>query len=54
MNNYTMTFKAWDEEGNSSYKTMTIQASDVDDASSKFYDLWQDEDVVLLIIDKVK
>lgn len=54
MNNYKMTFKEWDEAGYSSYKTMTIQASDVDDARSKFYDLWQDDDVALLIIEKVK
>jgi hypothetical protein len=54
MNKYVIIFKVFDEYRNSTYSKMNIEAISFEDAKSKFDDIWQDEDIVMMDIKKIQ
>lgn len=47
MKKYAVIYRAYDEEGFSSVSTMQIEAVSIEDAESRFYAIWQEDNVVI-------
>lgn len=52
MENYRIIFKLYDEFGN--YRIKSTQLETSEDPEKHFYNIWGDEDVVVVSISKIK